>query len=81
MACPLCPFVLPTDGDAVSLVPTCSANTVKLDVVFNERDDLRIRVRVDYICIGNGNETVSGSFEYWLHSLSHCSYPHVQLTY
>ena len=64
MACPLCPFVLPTDGDAVSVVPTCSANTVKLDVVFNETDAHTILARVDYICIGNGNETVSGSFEF-----------------
>ena len=53
----------------MSLVPTCSANTANLDVVFKESDDVNIRVRIDYVCIGNGNETVSGNFEHWLFTL------------
>ena len=65
----------------MSLVPTCSANTANLDVIFSESNDIDIRVRIDYVCIGNDNEKVSGNFEQWLHSVSHCSYLHVQFTY
>ena len=53
----------------MNLVPTCSANTVKLDVVFNESDDVSIRARIDYVCIGNDNEMVSGNFEHCLFTL------------
>ena len=45
----------------MSLVSSCSANTAELDLVFNENDDFSIRVRIDYVCIGNANETVSGN--------------------
>ena len=54
-------FVLLTDDNAVSLVSSCSANTAKLDLVFSANDDYNNRVRIDYVCIGNNNETVRGN--------------------
>ena len=46
------------DGDAMTLNPTCFANTAKLEIAFSESDDINIRVCVDYICIGNDSEKV-----------------------
>ena len=50
--------------DMVTLAPACSANTAELEIVFSESDDYNIRVRIDCVCIGNENETVSGN--HWL---------------
>ena len=43
------------DGDAMTLNPTCFANTAKLEIAFSESDDINIRV-----CIGKDSEKVGG---------------------
>ena len=50
----------PADDDALTLNPTCFANTAELEIAFSESDDINIRVRIDYICIGNDSEKVGG---------------------
>ena len=62
-------FVLHTDGNAVSLVSTCSGYAAKLDLVFSATDDYNVRTRIDYVCIGNGNETVSSNLQCQLFTL------------
>ena len=53
-------MLLPADDDALTLNPTCFANTAELEIAFSESDDINIRVRIDYICIGNDSEKVGG---------------------
>ena len=54
-----CFTLLPlADGDAMTLNPTCLANTAELEIEFSESDDINIRVRIDYIC--NDSEKVGG---------------------
>lgn len=53
--------------DMVTIAPVCSANTAELEIVYSESDDYNIRVRIDYVCIGNENEMVSGN--HWLFTL------------
>ena len=62
-------FVHLTDDNAVSLVPTCSGYAADLDLAFSASNDLNIRVRIDYVCIGNDNQTVSGNLQRWLFTL------------
>ena len=42
----------------MTLNPTCFGNTAELEIAFSESDDINIRVRIDYICIGNDSEKV-----------------------
>lgn len=56
--------------DMVTIAPACSANTVELEIVYSDSDDYNIRVRIDYVCIGNENEMVSGN-KLALHSHRH----------
>ena len=49
-----------TDGDAMTLNPTCFANIAELEIAFSGSDDINIRVRIDYICIGKDSEKVGG---------------------
>ena len=62
-------FVHLTDGNEVSLAPTCSGYAAELDLAFSASDDYSIRVRIDYVCIGNDNQTVSGNLQCRLFTL------------
>ena len=52
-----------------SLIPTCSNDSAAVEVVARSYDDIRdgdgdhasLIVRIDYICIGNDGQQVSGS--------------------
>ena len=52
-----------------SVIPTCSNDSATVEVVARSYDDIRngdrrhasLLVRIDYICIGNDGQQVSGS--------------------
>ena len=54
----------------MTLDPTCFGNSAELEIAFSESDDINIRVRIDYICIGNDSEKVGRQLQLWVVSLT-----------
>ena len=53
------------------LTLSCSAYTAELQIAFSENDDMTTRVRIDYICIGNDSQNVSGQLSVRMNHSSH----------